>query len=165
MSLVELVLHYENAIVRLRTKEANDDCVDSQTIPVAVTRFKDIEVAASHVFTAANFYMVQEELKKIGGLDVIETHVGLDSVQFIVAWKNNGKSQFTVEYIPKDSEKTITCSCDRMTRKGIPCKHVLYVLYQLKISDIPQCCVLRRLSKKARFGLPANRESDMFGWG
>ena len=29
MTLVDLVLHYENVIVRLRTKEANDDCVDS----------------------------------------------------------------------------------------------------------------------------------------
>jgi zinc finger SWIM domain-containing protein 3 len=37
MTLVDLILHYENAIVRLRETEAKDDCMCSQTTPVAVT--------------------------------------------------------------------------------------------------------------------------------
>ena len=52
-----------------------------------------------------------------------------------------------------------------MDRKGMPCKHILYVLTRLKLSDIPKCLVLRRLSKQASYGLPARRTSDLFGWG
>ena len=66
MTLVDLILHYENAILRIREKEANDDCVDSQSLPVAVTRYKRLEVSASHAFTATNFYIVQQELRNMG---------------------------------------------------------------------------------------------------
>jgi hypothetical protein len=70
MTLVDLILHYENAIVRLRENEAEDDCTCSQILPVAVTDCKEIEIDASHAFTPANFYILQQDLKKIGDLDV-----------------------------------------------------------------------------------------------
>ena len=35
----------------------------------------------------------------------------------------------------------------------------------LNYAVIPKCCVLRRLTKKVRDGLPVNRTSDLFSWG
>jgi hypothetical protein len=45
MMLVNLILHYENAIVRLRETEARDVCTTSQTLSMVVTNYSDIELA------------------------------------------------------------------------------------------------------------------------
>lgn len=152
MTIVDLVVHYENCIVRLRENEVRDDCTASQSVPVVVTDYREIEEAASCVFTPTNFYILQEEQKKVEELDIFETLVGIESHKFIVAWKNNHKFRFSVEYTPWNSEETIKCSCRRMVQKGLPCKHILHVLNYLKLSEIPKCCVLKRFSTMARDG-------------
>nr|XP_051189980.1 protein FAR1-RELATED SEQUENCE 5-like [Lolium perenne] len=70
LTMVDMVVHYENNSSRVREEEARRDTIDSQTVPVAVTRYKDIEMSAARKFTATNFYLVQGELKKIGGLEI-----------------------------------------------------------------------------------------------
>ncbi|XP_010239136.1 protein FAR1-RELATED SEQUENCE 5-like [Brachypodium distachyon] len=162
MTLVDLIVHYENVIVRIREAEASDDCSCSQTLAVAVTNCKAIEVAASRVFTPANFYMVQKDLKNIGGLQVFDVHDG-DPRRFIVGWKTTTGTG-SVDYTPGSFEETIKCSCRRMACKGLPCKHILYILKVLKLEEIPQCCVLPRFSKRARHGVPARRNKDLFAW-
>jgi len=166
MTLVDMAVHYEVAIVRIRENEARDDCTASQTKPVAiVTNSKILEEAAAKIFTAANFYMLQDELKKISGVDILEHAIIGDSETFMVAWRNKHKRRFYVQYRPNNMDQTISCSCKRMIRRGLPCKHILRVLRFLNFTAIPTCCVLRRLSKDARGGLPAKRQSDLFAFG
>ena len=62
MTIVDLVVHYENCIVRLRENEAHDDCVSNQSLPPSVTEYKDIEKHAAEVFTHSNFYILQQDL-------------------------------------------------------------------------------------------------------
>jgi zinc finger SWIM domain-containing protein 3 len=57
MTLVYMILHYENCITRIRENEAHDDCTVSQTLPVPITSCRELEVFSSHVFTPANFYI------------------------------------------------------------------------------------------------------------
>nr|XP_045084691.1 protein FAR1-RELATED SEQUENCE 5-like [Aegilops tauschii subsp. strangulata] len=165
MTLVDMILHYENAVVRIRENEARDDCTASQSLPVPVTSSRELEIAASHVFTPANFYMLQDDFRKIDGMEIVEIKLGDGSQQYIVAWKNNRKRRFWVEYTPVNSAETIRCSCRRMIRKGLPCKHIFHVLKHLNISEIPKCLVLVRFTKEARLGLPAMRTSDLLGFG
>ncbi|KAK1619330.1 hypothetical protein QYE76_024847 [Lolium multiflorum] len=108
LTMVDMVVHYENNSSRVREEEARQDTIDSQT-------------------------------------------------QY--------RLQLPVEYRPESKEETITCNCRRMYRKGLPCKHILFVLHFVGCSEIPNCCVLRRFSKDARYGLPSRRESDLYGWG
>ena len=82
-----------------------------------------------------------------------------------MAWKNNRNSRFWVEYTAVNSAEPIRCSCRRMIRKGLPCKHIFHVLKHLNISEIPKCLVLVRFTKQARLGLPARRTSDLLGYG
>ena len=165
MTIVDLVVHYENCIVRLRENEAYDDCEAFQKEPPSVTEYKALEEHAAKVFTPANFYILQDDLHKMGQLEIFETLVGIERQTFMVTWKDNHKFRYNVVYEPGNSEETITCSCLRMVRKGLPCKHILFVLHHLNLTEIPKCCVLHRLSKHARDGLPVQRKSDMFGWG
>uniref|UniRef100_A0ACD5XCJ2 Uncharacterized protein n=1 Tax=Avena sativa TaxID=4498 RepID=A0ACD5XCJ2_AVESA len=124
MTLVDLIVHYENAIVRFQENEARDDCTSSQTMPVTVTKWPEIERAAANTFTKANFYIIQEELCKIDGMVLVKKSEGEESARFLVAWRNNRRNQFIVEYTPSNSEKSIECTCRRMLRRGIPCKHI-----------------------------------------
>ena len=116
-----------------------------------------LPIYAAKVFTHSNFYILEQDLKKMGELEIFETLVGVDCHTFIVTWRNNRKFQFSVNYRAENSENTIDCSCGRMLWKGLPCKHILYVLVHLKISKIPKCCILKRMSKVARGGLPAQQ--------
>ena len=67
LTMVDMMVHLENCSSRLHEEETRRYTIDSQTIPVAVTKYRDIEMSAARKFTAANFYMVQDELKKIWG--------------------------------------------------------------------------------------------------
>ena len=94
MTLVDMILHYENTVVCIRENKAPDDCTASESLPVPVTSSRELEIAASHVFTPANFYMLQDDLRKIGGMKIVEIKLGDGSQQYIVAWKNNRNSRF-----------------------------------------------------------------------
>ncbi|KAK1605624.1 hypothetical protein QYE76_029297 [Lolium multiflorum] len=119
LTIVDMVVHYENNSSRVREEEARHDAIDSQTLPVAVTRYKDIETSAAHKFTAANFYLVQEELKKIGGLEIVDQLGCVGGVStFVVSWMNNRKYLFSVDYRPESKEETITFS--KNARYGLP---------------------------------------------
>ena len=43
-------------------------------MPVSSSR--ELEIAASHVFTPANFYMLQDDLRKIDGMEIVEIKLG-----------------------------------------------------------------------------------------
>ena len=165
ITIVDLVVHYENCIVHLRENEAYDDCEAFQKEPPSVTEYKALEEHVAKVFTPANFYILQDDFHKMGQLEIFETLVGIERQTYMVTWKDNHKFMYNVVYEPGNSEETITCSCLRMVRKGLPCKHILFVLHHLNLTEIPKCCVMHRLSKHARDGLPVQRKSDMFGWG
>nr|XP_051197281.1 protein FAR1-RELATED SEQUENCE 5-like [Lolium perenne] len=90
LTIVDMVVHYENNSSRVREEEARHDAIDSQTLPVAATVYKDIETSAARKFTAANFYLVQEELKKTGGLEIVDQLGCVGGVStFVVSWMNN----------------------------------------------------------------------------
>jgi hypothetical protein len=163
MTVVDMILHYENAVVRIRENEARDDCIASQTVLMPVTSSRELEVAAGRVFTPANFYRLQEDLKKVGGMKIAERYIGDMSEQFVLSWKGNPNSHFWVEYTPKNSAETIRCSCRRMVQKGLPCKHIFHVLKELHICEIPKYFVLLRFTRDAMLGLPARRTSNLFG--
>jgi hypothetical protein len=101
MTLVDMIVHFENVIVHLREKEARlHGCTASQTLPVPITNSREPKVAASKAFTSTVFYILQEELRKIGRIKNLERMFGADSHTFVVAWKDNRSSKFYVEHIP-----------------------------------------------------------------
>jgi hypothetical protein len=69
-----------------------------------------------------------------------------------------------VEYTPENFAETIRCSCRRMIRRGLPCKHIFHVLKYMNISEIPKCLVLLQFMKEASLGLPARCTSDLLGF-
>nr|XP_040258801.2 protein FAR1-RELATED SEQUENCE 5 [Aegilops tauschii subsp. strangulata] len=99
MTIIDMIVHYENCIVCLRENEAYDDYTASQTVPGTVTECQTIESYAAKAFTHANFYMLQQDMKKVQELEVIDRLTGTDSQRFVVAWKNNRDHRFNVDSI------------------------------------------------------------------
>jgi zinc finger SWIM domain-containing protein 3 len=112
MTLVDLILHYENAIVRIREMEAKDDCTSSHTTPVVLPNLRITERATAKVFTPANFYILQQEINKIESIEVIDKYMERDGeMQFVVAWKKRKHAKFYVNYKLANLDKIIECSC------------------------------------------------------
>lgn len=82
----------------------------------------------------------------------------------MVTSKQKSARKCYVDYTRIGGNHDIRCSCRKMEREGIPCKHILSVLKHLEVKEIPKCCVLQRLSKNAKAGLPSVRKSDLHVW-
>ncbi|KAL6885488.1 hypothetical protein ACP4OV_010267 [Aristida adscensionis] len=164
MSLVDLVEHYEVCISAMRRREAEFDCKASQSWPGTITDSPVLEEAAGHIFTAANFNLVQEELKKTDRFCVDEIGCDGNNVRFTVSPEEQQGKVCFVDCSSTESISELRCSCRKMERDGIPCRHMLSVLKKLELKDLPKCCVLKRLSKKAKGGLPSIRKSDLHIW-
>ncbi|XP_073360322.1 protein FAR1-RELATED SEQUENCE 5-like [Aegilops tauschii subsp. strangulata] len=100
MTIVDLVVHYENCIVRLRENEAYDDCEAHQKDPPSVTEYKALEEHDAKVFTPANFYILQKDFQNMGQLEIFETLVGIEHQTLMVTWKDNHKFMYNVVYEP-----------------------------------------------------------------
>ncbi|XP_071678488.1 protein FAR1-RELATED SEQUENCE 5-like [Lolium perenne] len=67
MTIVDMIMHYDNAIVRLRENEAHDDCTASQTTPVPITNFRELEVAfCKNLHSACVLYYSRNVLQQEG---------------------------------------------------------------------------------------------------
>ena len=59
ITIVDMIVHYDNCIVRLHENEAHDDCTNTQTALVPILdECKDLEKSAAREFSAANFYIL-----------------------------------------------------------------------------------------------------------
>jgi hypothetical protein len=67
---------------------------------VPITNSRELEVAASKAFTPTVFYILQEELRKIGRIEISERMFWADAHTFVIAWKGNPSSKFYVEHTP-----------------------------------------------------------------
>lgn len=163
MSLLDLVEHYEVCVSELREKVAEFDSKASQSWPATITDSPEIEEPAGHIFTSANFDLVQKELQKLDGLHVDVVPDGKGE-RYMVTSEQKSARKCYVDYTRIGGNHDIRCSCRKMEREGIPCKHILSVLKHLEVKEIPKCCVLQRLSKNAKAGLPSVRKSDLHVW-
>ena len=61
-------------------------------------------MSAARKFTATNFYIIQEELKNLGGLEIVDEAGGVATghMTFVVAWMGNRNSLLNVDYRPED---------------------------------------------------------------
>jgi hypothetical protein len=164
MSLFDMLEHYEVCVSNMRRREAQSDSVASQSWPVAVTDSRELEEAAARIFTFANFQLVQEQLQKIHMFDVGEVILEGNYTRYNLISNIIPGRTFSVEYTCLGADSDIKCSCRKIERDGLPCKHIFRVLKHVGMPHIPKCCVLQRMSKKAKGGLPSLRHSDLHIW-
>lgn len=149
MSLADLVSHVDACEHRLRLDMAKLDVAAARSRVELTTMHRCLEEDAAQWFTPANFYLVREEIKMAGSFQIAKllTTVGTFTSKnvYVVVFKERPSVFFDVESSAGD---VIKCSCRKMEREGIPCRHIFRVLINTRKLWIPKCCRLSRMRRR-----------------
>lgn len=144
LTLVEFYMRYETCIEAQRYNQAKKDNDSEHKCPELKTPF-DIEKHAAAVYTIKMFYSFQIEM------ETGSYRCGLHSVKV-----ENGLATYTVKQLNSvkmfdvvfdESSMVTTCGCKLFQRKGIPCRHMLFVWNSKLVLRIPDQYVLPRWCK------------------
>ncbi|GJM95910.1 hypothetical protein PR202_ga12698 [Eleusine coracana subsp. coracana] len=126
---------------------------------VLTTKHRYMEERAARWFTPANFYLLREEIKMMDSFQVVDTmmrgHPTFGKKVYTVGFKQRPGVVFFVV----SSGNDVHCSCQKMEREGLPCRHILSVLHHTHTSQIPDCCKLRRMQRRG--DIKAERLDEM----
>jgi hypothetical protein len=78
----------------------------------------------------------------VDGFEVVETrmrgHPVFGKKVYTVAGSQDGSAVFHVACSRNDDD--VRCSCRKMEREGLPCRHILRVMRHTDVSRMPDCC-------------------------
>lgn len=144
LTLVEFYMRYESCMEAQRYNQAKKDNDSEHKIPEFKTP-KDIEKHAAAVYTIKMFYSFQIEMEAASvtcGLHSLKAENGIDT--YTVKQLNSVK-MFDVVF--DESSNVTTCGCKLFQRKGIPCRHMLFVWNSKLVVRIPDQYILPRWCK------------------
>ncbi|XP_074293122.1 protein FAR1-RELATED SEQUENCE 5-like [Silene latifolia] len=128
------------------TQKQIDNCNDTRS-PVISTHLA-IEVHGAQVYSHKVFEEFQEEAKCSIGTCKSRGFTECDSLEVTTVRDANRDINYEVTYCP-DTLKA-TCSCRMLERKGILCRHVIWIYSSNGVKIIPEQYVVQRWCKDAR---------------
>ncbi|RLN16526.1 uncharacterized protein C2845_PM02G08970 [Panicum miliaceum] len=150
MSLPDLLRHADACADGLRRGSAALDAEADRSRVELTTGHRYLEERAARWFTPANFYLLREEIKMIDSFEVVEAtargHPTFGKKAYTVVFRQRRGVLFHVEC--SGSGDVVRCSCRKMEREGLPCRHILCVMRHTNASRIPNCCALRRMRRR-----------------
>nr|ABA97097.1 transposon protein, putative, CACTA, En/Spm sub-class [Oryza sativa Japonica Group] len=63
-----------------------------------------------------------------------------------------------------DSKMSLNCPCRKMDRECLPCEHMVVIMHHLKLDAIPEACIVRRWTIKAKHMFPSDRYGEVYTW-
>ncbi|CAM0906862.1 unnamed protein product [Alopecurus aequalis] len=160
MSLLALFRHADYWDKHMRELEYELDGKADKSREELTTRHRCLEEDAARSFTPANFAILRKEIEALDDFDIIDTlsssSGGLGDKVYTMSYRGE---HFTVlrchdraggddDDMQKEASVAFKCSCRKMEREGLPCRHILCVLRHQGASSIPACCKLRRLHRR-----------------
>ncbi|XP_050365404.1 protein FAR1-RELATED SEQUENCE 5-like [Argentina anserina] len=144
LKLIEVVPGIVRAQGRLRAKYSDADFNCRHSVHILETQLREMEDDASKIYTDNVFFLVQKELKRVGGL-CVKPAVQSDGFKTYIMWKHNRSEQsFEVVYSQGEGGPQFVCSCQKMEYEGIPCCHIFNVLKEEGILKIPTSLIMKR---------------------
>ncbi|XP_074271529.1 protein FAR-RED IMPAIRED RESPONSE 1-like [Silene latifolia] len=128
------------------TQKQINNC-NRHTFPVISTHLA-IEVDGAQVYSHKVFEEFQEEAKCSIGTCKSRGFTECGSLEVITVRDANRDRNYEVTYCP-DTLKA-TCRCRMLERKGILCRHVIWIYSSNGLKNIPEQCVVKRWCKDAR---------------
>ncbi|KAJ3699260.1 hypothetical protein LUZ61_002965 [Rhynchospora tenuis] len=163
MSLCRAIQQFERCLTRMRTKEAELDCIAFQKEPVLQTPFLDLEKSVVSNYTLKVFYIVQKELERAVEYVVGETFNSSMSSEYVIARKEKPESQHVVRCSSTEVDmEQLSCTCAKLEYEKIPCRHIFAVLIHMKAMCMPRCCIPNRWTKYVKSAFPSDREGGSF---
>ncbi|XP_074265889.1 protein FAR1-RELATED SEQUENCE 5-like [Silene latifolia] len=146
-TLVEFLMRFQSAIDVQRHTQKQLDRDDDCTLPQLATSLK-LEAHASKVYTNAAFADFQVEASasicslSVGGFTPPANGVELIGIA-------DARTQKTYQVVYNSLTNDAECSCKLFNRKGIICRHIIWVYSGKQVHTLPDKYLLMRWTKNA----------------
>ncbi|XP_057760145.1 protein FAR1-RELATED SEQUENCE 5-like [Arachis stenosperma] len=146
--LTSFVEHFQRCVAHLRFKEFNADYESTHGVPVMQTCIELLERYAAELYTHEIFLFFRPFLSRAGSMQVLNIENNDDCIKYIMCKHGRPDFMWTVDFCQE--EMIFMCTCLRMESFGIPCEHIMKVLVDRDICEIPRSLVLDRWTKKVK---------------
>jgi hypothetical protein len=148
-SLLSFITRFDQHVDRLYMNEAQKDLASFPPEQLLKTN-SILEKQAESIYTRAAFEMFQMELIESLHHYAVKVQDGPYEAKYYVERDGNPPTRHTVVY--NDGEKKAWCDCCRFACSAILCRHVLGVFILADVDMIPEACITKRWTKKAKTG-------------
>ncbi|RYR46697.1 hypothetical protein Ahy_A07g032477 isoform B [Arachis hypogaea] len=149
--LTSFIEHFQRCVAHLCFKEFNADYESTLGVPVMQTCIELLEAFAAEVHTHEIFLLFRPFLSRAGSMQVLNIENNNDCSKYIMCKHGRPDFLWTVEF--RQEEMIFMCSYLRMESFGIPCEHIVKVLVDKDICEIPRSLALDRWTKKVKSAL------------
>ncbi|XP_057755694.1 protein FAR1-RELATED SEQUENCE 5-like [Arachis stenosperma] len=149
--LTSFVEHFQRCVAHMRFNEFNADYESTHGVPVMQTCIELLERYAAELYTHEIFLFFWPFLSRAGSMRVLNINNTDDCIKYIVC--KHGRPDFTWTVDFRQEEMIFMCTCLRMESFGIPCEHIVKVVVDRDIREIPRSLVLDRWTKKVKSAL------------
>jgi zinc finger SWIM domain-containing protein 3 len=149
----------------MRYRKAELDCKASQSIPFTSNDASLIEKDAARIFTPAVFKKLKLVIVKTMDWEVIDCIEEDNLVKYVISMKGDSEMLqiLNCTYV-ESTMKSINCTCRKMDRECLPCEHMVAIMHHLKLDAIPEACIVRRWTIKAKHMFPSDRYGEVYTW-
>ncbi|XP_074299969.1 protein FAR-RED IMPAIRED RESPONSE 1-like [Silene latifolia] len=145
-TLVEFWMRFESALDQQRHNQKRLDNENRHSNPKLCSKLA-IEADGAKIYTHDIFEEFQEKLKNaIGGFSC-KGFLESNNLEVTTLKDSLGDRNFDVQYNPGTFEAS--CSCKRFERKGVLCRHIIWIYSGNGVNEIPESAIARRWTKDA----------------
>ncbi|XP_015931822.1 protein FAR1-RELATED SEQUENCE 5-like [Arachis duranensis] len=149
--LTSFVEHFQRCVAHMRFKEFNADYESTRGVPIMQTCIELLERYGAELYTHEIFLFFRPFLSRAGSMRVLNIDNTDDCKKYIVCKHGRPDFMWTVDF--RQEEMIFTCTCLRMESFEISCEHIVKVLVDKDICEIPRSLVLDRWTKKVKSAL------------
>ncbi|CAN1148833.1 Protein FAR1-RELATED SEQUENCE 5, partial [Linum perenne] len=149
-SLLEFCVNFDRWMEDMREEERRLDYESIHRAPKLTSKtMRSVEKSAFDVYTLKAFDKFKLELEKssIWSKESEET-IGDYHIYILKKYDPNNSTREKVTYDVE--KKSAECTCKAFSILGIPCKHMIAILKEEAIFEIPDSFVIRRFTKKPK---------------
>lgn len=149
VSLLSFITRFDQHVDRFYMSEAQKDLASFPPEQLLKTN-SILEKQAESIYTRAAFEMFQTELIESLHHYAVKVQDGPYETKYCVERHSDPPTRHTVVY--NIAEKKAWCDCCRFAFSAILCRHVLGVFILADVDIIPEPCITKRWTKKAKTG-------------
>jgi hypothetical protein len=142
----------------MRYKEIQADFSSSFGEVVLKTQHQQLESSASKLYTKEIFMLVRSVLERACRCKIERKSQRGSLFKYVVTKYPRRDIEWVVSYC--QSRLYFECTCQRLETLGIACEHLICVMIDMNIVNMPDCVVLHRWSKGAKDAVNASNANS-----
>ncbi|XP_057739782.1 protein FAR-RED ELONGATED HYPOCOTYL 3-like [Arachis stenosperma] len=147
-SLLDMVQNLELVVREYRNNELLAQFRSLHGMPVMTTCLDPLEKHAVDVYTWEIFVDAKKEIVGVGAVNFLAKIIHSTTMVYTLEEYSDSGREMMVLY-DRVSRK-MECRCNFWSQKGIPCRHIFFVMKHDHLTQIPERLVLKRWHKDAK---------------